>query len=114
MAQLPEEITEIFNQLKQQALNVIHSETKVELSLVDSFEETEQILPYLNEMKNISEEAIRTYSQLSTLQLQIAQAQPLASPAMLELLNRAINKSQARIPTWIRSIEEVNQEWNIL
>jgi hypothetical protein len=33
---------------------------------------------------------------------------------MLDLMNRAINKSQARIPTWIRSIEEVKQEWNLL
>lgn len=69
IAQLPPTITEIANQITQQALNVIHESTKVELILVDSFGETEQILPYLDEMKNVSEEAIRAYSQLYNYKL---------------------------------------------
>jgi hypothetical protein len=69
IAQLPPTITEIANPITQQALNVIHESTKVELILVDSFGETEQILPYLDEMKNVSEEAIRAYSQLYNYKL---------------------------------------------
>jgi len=32
---------------------------------------------------------------------------------MLELMNRAIIRTQARIPAWERSLEEVKLEWNL-
>jgi len=68
----------------------------------------------LDEMKSAAEEAESSYSQLSTIQLQIAKSQPIASPDMLQLLERAIARTQARIPALERSIEEVKMEYHLL
>jgi hypothetical protein len=51
--------------------------------------------------------------QLSRLGLNIARSQPNAQPDMLELMNRAIARTQTRIPAWERSLEEVKLEWNL-
>ena len=64
-------------------------------------------------MKNVADEAASSFSQLSTLQLQIAQAQPIAPADILQLLAQAIARTQSRIPAWKRSIEEVKLEWNL-
>jgi hypothetical protein len=62
----------------------------------------------------VAEEAIALLSRLSTLQLQVAQSQPTAAPAMLELLEQAIQRTLVRIPALERSIQEVKVEWNFL
>lgn len=51
--------------------------------------------------------------QLSTLGLNIARSQPSVALDMLDLMNRAIARTQTRIPTWERSLEEVKLEWNL-
>ncbi len=112
MAKLPPETAETINRLKQQSLDIIEEATALELTIFEFFGETEETLSYMDEMKNVAEEAEGAFSQLSTLQLQIAKAQPTAPPAMLELLFRAIARTQARIPALERSIQEVTIEWN--
>jgi hypothetical protein len=82
--------------------------------IFDRFGETELVLSYMDEMKNVAEEAISLLSRLSTLQLQVAQSQPTAVPAMLELLEQAIQRTLVRIPALERSIQEVKMEWNFL
>jgi hypothetical protein len=67
----------------------------------------------MDEMKNVEEEAIALYSRLSTLHLQVARSQPIATPATLELLEQAILRTVARIPALERSIQEVKTEWNL-
>lgn len=84
-----------------------------EISRNDEFGETEATISYLDEMKNVADYAESSYSQLSTLQLQIAKAQPTAPPDMLDLLAQAITRTQARIPALERSIQEVKMEWNL-
>jgi hypothetical protein len=56
---------------------------------------------------------LATYSQLSNIQLQISKSQPIPSSDMLQLLERAIVRIQARIPALERSIEEVKIEYNL-
>ncbi|MBE9143365.1 hypothetical protein [Planktothrix mougeotii] len=113
MAKLPPEITEIANQLKQQSLDIIDQAIALELVLVDRFGETEETLPFFAELTTVLEDAEATYMQLSRLGLNIARSQPNASSDMLQLMNRAIIRTQARIPAWERSLEEVKLEWNL-
>ncbi|MGA7934069.1 MAG: hypothetical protein WCA35_11025 [Kovacikia sp.] len=72
--------------LKQEALDIVDEATEIEFKIFDQFGETELVLSYIDEMKNVAEEAIALLSRLSTLQLQVAQSQPAAAPDMLELL----------------------------
>jgi 3-methyladenine DNA glycosylase/8-oxoguanine DNA glycosylase len=114
MAKLPLETTATISRLKQQFLDIIDRSSKTEFSLFEQFGEIEETLPYLDEMKNVENEALSSFSQLSNLQIRIAQSQPAVAPDLLELLNRAIVRTQNRIPALERSIEEVTSEWNLL
>jgi hypothetical protein len=114
MAKLGPETTEIINRLRQEAFDIVDEATALEFKIFDRFGETEQVFSYMAEMKNVSEEAITLLSRLSTLQLQVAQSQPTAAPAMLELLEQAIQRTLVRIPALERSIQEVKMEWNFL
>ena len=87
--------------------------TAAELTIFELFGETQSTLSFMNEMKNVADEAASSFSRLSTLQLQIAQAQPTASSDMLELLAQVIARTQVRIPALKRSIQEVKIELNL-
>ncbi|MEI6430295.1 MAG: hypothetical protein WCO45_18220 [Pseudanabaena sp. ELA607] len=112
MAKLDEESEIRVWSIMQQALKVVDASTDVEFTLFANFGETSETLPYLEEMKNVSLQAISTFSQLSILQLRIAEAQPIASTGILNMLAEAIAINQSRVPAWERSIEEVKLEWN--
>jgi hypothetical protein len=114
MAKLGSETTEIINRLRQKAFEIVDEATALEFKIFDRFGETEEVLSYMDEMKNVSEEAIALLTRLSTLQLQVAQSQPAAAPAMLELLEQAIQRTLVRIPVLEHSIQEVKMEWNFL
>lgn len=64
-------------------------------------------------MKNVSIQATERYFQLSKLEVGIAEAQPIATNAMINLLTQAIEQNQMRIPAWQRSIQEVKLEWQL-
>ena len=113
MAKLPIEITVLVNQLKQQALDIVDESLAVELKIFEQFGETEQTIAALDEMKNAGEDAASAYSQLSTLQLQIAKIQPDAPSDVLQLLTKGIERTQLRIPALQRSIQEVQQEYQV-
>ena len=113
MTDLPSKTTEVLNQLKQQALDIVNEASALELTIFELFGETEGTIAALDEMKSAAEDAESSYSQLSTIQLQIAKSQPIASPDMLQLLERAIARTQARIPALERSIEEIKWEYNL-
>ncbi len=114
MAKLGPETSELINRLRQEAFDIVDDVTALEFKIFDRFGETELVLSYMDEMKNVAEEAIALLSRLSTLQLQVAQSQPAAAPAMLELLEQAIQRTLVRIPALERSIQEVKMEWNFL
>ncbi|HEY9873326.1 MAG TPA: hypothetical protein V6D12_07805 [Candidatus Obscuribacterales bacterium] len=113
MAKLPPDITETVNRLKQQSLDIVDAVTATELALFEIFGETEQTLPFFAELRTVLEDAEAAYMQLSRLGLNIARSQPDAPMDMLDLMNRAIVRTQARIPAWERSLEEVKLEWNL-
>ncbi len=113
MAKLPSETREIINQLKHESLEIINEATTVEFTIFRQFGETEETLPYLDEMKSVEEQASSSFLQLSRLQLQIAQAQPSVSKDMLELLYRGIARTEIRIPALKRSVQEVKIQWNL-
>lgn len=114
MAKLPIETTETINRLKQQSLGIVDEATVAEFTLFELFGETDQTMPFLEDLKTVAEDAKSSFSRLSNLQLRIAEAQPIAAPDMVELLAQVIARTTTRIPAWRRSIEEVQIEWNLL
>jgi hypothetical protein len=80
--------------------------------LFEAFGETERTISYLDELQRVAEQATERFSQFSTLQIRIANAQPQFLPDMLELVDRVIENTQQRIPALKRSIQEIKQEWS--
>jgi hypothetical protein len=113
MAKLPTETTATINRLKQHALDIVDEATAVEMTIFDLLGETQNTIGCLNSMKTASENGASLFSQLSTLQLQIAQSQPAASADMLDLLAIAISRVQLRIPALERSIQEAKMDYNL-
>lgn len=114
MAKLPTETTETINRLKQQALEIVDEATAAEFTLFELFGETDQTMPFFEDLKTVAEDAKSSFSRLSNFQLRIAEAQPIAASDMLELLAQVIARTIIRIPAWKRSVQEVKLEWNLL
>lgn len=114
MAQLPSETTEITNRLKQQALEIIDAGTATAFYLNEQIGETDETLPFFDELQSTTEDARNALSRLHNLQLMIAESQPIVPVEALRLPSRSIEHTISRIPAWKRSIEEVKLEFNLL
>jgi hypothetical protein len=53
------------------------------------------------------------FPNFHALQRRLANAQPTASSDMLSLMTEVIAYTQARLPAWERSIEEIKIEWRL-
>ncbi|ACK68243.1 conserved hypothetical protein [Rippkaea orientalis PCC 8801] len=113
MAELPIEITTTVLELQKQLLSIIHKTTATAFTLLESYGETEKTIVSLNDLDNIRERANTYYSRFYTLLLRIADSQPIASNAMLELLDRSIDEAQANIAASEATIREEKRNWNL-
>jgi hypothetical protein len=113
MAKLPEDITETIWALQRKTWEIIEEATATEFKLFSLFGETRETLVYLDEMKNVADEANSYRSRLLSVHYQIAIAQPMPSSDLLQFIQKSILKTQTRIPAWERSIEEVKLEWKL-
>jgi hypothetical protein len=113
MAKLSPETAQIIWDLQPQLLEIIDAARTLELSLFEAFGETEDTLPFLDELQSIAQQAIDRFSLLSTLQLRVANTQPPISSDIIGLVDRSIQITQQKIPALERSIQEIKQEWNL-
>jgi len=113
MARLPSDITQTIALLKQRLLDIIDDATAAEFQLFERFGETVETMVPLNDLRDIAEQATTRFSQFSTLQLRVAQSQPIASDDLLQFLNEKITIAQNRIPALERSVEEIKQDWSL-
>jgi len=114
MAKLSDETTTNIFKLQRRLLELIDEATSAESVLFEQFGETELTISELNQLQNIRQRLIDPYSRLYTLLLRIAEFQPIASTAMLNLLAQTIEQGQAAIDVSKASIREIKGDWNIL
>ena len=113
MAKLPNELEEKIWSLKRQLLEIADRAKGAEFTLFERFGETERTISYLDELLSVAEQATERFSQFSSIQIRIVNAQPNVLPDMLELVNRVVVTTQERIPALERSIEEIKTEWRL-
>lgn len=114
MANLSNEtITRLLN-LQRNIWNIINETTATEFSLLQEYGETEATISDLDMLQNTKERTTTYYSRLYTLSLRIAEAQPLAPIAMMELLERTLNEAEAISDASIATIQEIKRDWNLL
>jgi hypothetical protein len=114
MAKLPEETTETIWSLKRQLLDIVDEATAAEAMLFSRYGETSEAIFALDELKSIAEQAVSRFSQLSSLQLRIAESQPTVTPDMLKLVTEVIAHAQANVPALERSVQEIKLDWSLL
>lgn len=113
MAKLaPETLTRIFSLLRQIA-EKIEIAGATEWILFETYGENSRTINELEELQNIKERLNQSYSRLNTLTLKVLEAQPIASDAMVNLLNQAINEGLANWEACHASIEEIKKGWNL-
>ena len=113
MAKLSSEIRAILSRQKEQLLDTIDEARSLEFILLESFGENQQTISTLEQLTEIAEQARTRLSQLSTLHLRIAEAQPVISSDLLKLINEAMANIQNRIPALERSLEEIKLDWRL-
>lgn len=114
MAQLPDETTTTVLGLQRSLLTIINQATATGFIILEQYGETETTITVLEQLQNARERAETYYSRFYTLLLRIAEFQPMAPAAMLELLARSIEEAQATAAASEATIQEAKRDWNIL
>lgn len=113
MANLPEETVTIVFNLQRQLWKLINQATTVAWLIFEQFGETEETSPELEELSNAAGRLTDSYSRLYTLMLQVAESQPSATSATLNLLAQSIERSQATVDASQASVQEIKRNWNL-
>ena len=114
MADLPNEtLASIFN-LQPRLFQIINQAKAAEFNLFQQYGETERSLPDLEQLNNAAERARISYNRLYQLLLLIAESQPVASYATMNLLYQSIEQALATVPAAEATVEEIKRDWNLL
>jgi hypothetical protein len=92
---------------------LIDTASSTELSIFNTYGETEEMVYVLEQLQNTKERGISSYSRLSTLLLKVSEVQPSAPVAMLEMLIKAIEQAQATIDAGEATVKEARNDWSI-
>lgn len=114
MANLPDSTTTTVLELQRRLLKIINEATAVGFIIFEQYGETETTILDLEQLQNSRERANTYYSRFYTLLLRIAESQPFATNAMLDLLARSIAEAQVTIDALEASVQESKTDWNIL
>lgn len=113
MAQLPSETLNLITNLLPRLFDVINLATATEYNLFEQYGETAETIPELTELKNVTERARSFYNRLYGLTLQVAESQPMASLATLNLLKLSIEQAQAVSDAGEASVLEIKRTWGL-
>jgi ParB-like chromosome segregation protein Spo0J len=105
-------LTIIFN-LQRRLVELIDQAKTAEYHLFEDYGETEETIPELEQLQNGAERLRNPYSRLATLTLAIAEAQPIAPTAMINLLAQTVEEASASSDAVEASIMEIKRSWNL-
>lgn len=114
MAGLPEEITNIVLELLKELLIIINEATATNYIILETYGETETTIIALDDLDNAKDRAYIYYSRLHNILGKIAESQPIANNAMLNLLDRSIEEAQWTIEATKATIREEKRSFNLL
>ncbi|MBC6481411.1 MAG: hypothetical protein GDA56_30315 [Hormoscilla sp. GM7CHS1pb] len=113
MAKLPTQTLITIFDLQRRLIELIDEAKAAELNLFERFGETEETLEELEQLQNSTERLRNPYSRLYSLALTIAEAQPTAPDAMLNLLAETLEQGPAIADAVEASILEIKRTWNL-
>jgi thiamine biosynthesis lipoprotein ApbE len=113
MAQLSEQTTTEVLELQRRLLAIVHQATAVAFVILEQHGEIEETLADLEQLDNTRDRADTYYSRFYTLLRRIAEAQPMADSAMLDLLTVAISQAKATAHALEATIAETKRDWHL-
>lgn len=113
MAKLPPQILTTVFDLQRRMVELIDEAKAAEYNLFERFGETEATIAELEYLENGTERLRNFYSRLHNLALMIAEYQPTAPSAMLELLTQAIDNAQASADAVEAGTREIKKSWSL-
>lgn len=113
MAKLPDSTLATLFQLQRQIAEEIEEASALEWRLFQTFGETEETLPELEELQAIRERLTTSFSRLYTLLLRILEAQPRASSDMLDLLTQSVEQGRTSLAACQANVREIKQNWSL-
>ena len=113
MANLPEETITIVLNLQRRLLQLINEATAAGFIILEQYGETKATILDLELLQNARERTTSYYVRLYRLLLQIAESQPAATSATLNLLDQSIAQTQAIADASQATVQEAKRDWNI-
>lgn len=113
MASLPPETLNSIANLLPRLFEVIDLATATEFNLFEQYGETNETVDELEQIKNAIERVRTSYNRLYGLTLQVAESQPLASPATLDLLRLTIEQSGSTADAVEATAQETRRTWRL-
>ena len=113
MAKLKDSTVKIIFDLLRQLLERIDEATATEVIIFKQFGENEETIPELEQLQTVRERATTSYSRLHTLLLRVYEAQPLATSAILKLLENSVEQAEATNAAAKASVQDTKRNWNV-
>jgi len=114
MAKLLDETLNTIFTLQRRLLELLDEAKAAELNLFERFGETEETIPELDQLQNVTERLRNPYSRLHRILLLVAESQPLADVTTLKLLSESIEEAQTTADASAASTQEIKRNWNLL
>jgi hypothetical protein len=112
VAKLPDAVIDNVFTLQRNLVECLDSTTALEFRLYQQIGETAETLPELEELQNIRDRLVSSYSRLQNILLRVAQSQPIAAQDMLGLLYQSMEQTQSFIDASIASLQDIQRNWN--
>jgi hypothetical protein len=112
MAEIPKETIEKILELMGRLSILIDTASSSDLTIFNIYGETEEMFDVLEQLQNIKERGISSYSRLSSLLLKISQVQPSAPVVMVNMLTQSIEQAQATVDAGEATVKEAKNDWS--
>ena len=113
MAEISKETIEEILELMGRLSILIDRASSTELSIFNTYGETDEMIYVLEQLQNTRDRGISAYSRLSTLLLKVSEVQSSAPVAMVEMLVQAIEQAEATIDAGEATVKEARNDWSI-
>lgn len=113
MAEISKETIEEILELMGRLSILIDRASFAELSIFNTYGETDEMIYVLEQLQNTKDRGISAYSRLSTLLVKVSEVQPSAPVAMMEMLIKAIEQAQSTVDAGEATVQEARNDWSL-
>lgn len=100
-------------QCYQELVRIINLAKLAEYQLFNEYGEIQATIDDLNALSTVATDATDNFTRLNTITIRIATIQPQADESTVIILEDTITLVETRIAAWLRSVEEIINNWSL-